>query len=465
MLKNEGEKKMNMVYKDKDGFSYKLNSKYLYNNHDFFKKDYIKDDGSDLIISTQIFSKYTERIGLNGLGLYVYLVSLGTPNADFTFTISTKELMSLSNTSSYMIKKYIEVLREEGFIKSIEVNNSHKTNVIYTISLLEPENKYMYNPLLTKFHHHSDVDHTPGIRVSRYFTQFWSSLIGLAAVGMYIRLISLATHLGSEFERVRYIVSGLGIREIAAKGGTSVNTTRKLIKVLEDKRLLMRKKEYNSFKNVYEDIYFIKDERLNYLQVQLLPKGLQFRHEMWEHGESNWSIRKYPNKELENAFELIHNAEDKDKENGKMEKLKTIELTGKDLINENLNEFVGRIDIRFKSRNTNIQFWLENGELQSLVEDYQSIKVKHQIEGDMDFIQMICKVINERFKKDYKHVIIDDTKKESLVWEYPTSGVLITTMNWFLSLGYLICEEKGWSKKSLDDLASKYHFTYDVIRK
>lgn len=465
MLKNEGEKKMNMVYKDKDGFSYKLNSIYLYNNHDFFKKGYIKDDGSDLIISTQIFNKYTEKIGLNGLGLYVYLVSLGTPNAGFTFTISTKELMSLSNTSSYMIKKYIEVLREEGFIKSIEINNFHKTNVIYTISLLEPENKYMYNPLLTKFHHHSDVDHTPGIRVSRYFTQFWSSLIGIAAVGMYVRLTSLATHCEAEFERAKYVVSGLGIREIAAKSGTSVNTARKLIKVLEDKRLLMRKKEYNSFKNVYEDIYFIKDERLNSLQAQLLPKGLQFRHEMWEHGESNWSIRKYPSKELENAFELIYNAEDKDKGNGKMEKLKTIELTGKDLINENLNEFVARIDIRLKSRHTNIEFWLENKELQSLIGNYQSIKVQHQTEGEMDFIQMICKVINERFKKDYKHVIIDDTKKESLVWEYPTSGVLITTMNWFLSLGYLICEEKGWSKKSLDDLANKYHFAYDVIRR
>lgn len=456
---------MNMVYKDKDGFSYKLNSEYLYDNHSFFKKDYIKDDGSDLIISAQIFSKYTEKIGLNGLGLYVYLISLGTPNAGFTFTISTKELMSLSNTSSYMIKKYMEVLTEEGFIKSIEVNSSNKTNVIYTISLLEPENKYIYNPLLTKFHHHSDVDHTPGIRVSRYFTQFWSSLIGIAAVGMYVRLTSLATHREYEFEHAKYIVSGLGIREIAAKSGTSVNTARKLIKVLENNQLLKKKKEYNSFKNVYEDVYFIKDERLDTLQVKELPKSLQFRHEMWEHGESNWSIRKYPNKELDNAFELMHNTKNVNKENENMEKLKAIELAGKDLANENLNEFVNRIDINLKSRHTNIQFWLENRELQSLVKDYQSIKVQHQTEGDMDVIQMICKVINERFNNVYKHVIVDDTKKESLVWEYPTSGVLITTINWFLSLGYLIFEEKGWSKKPLDNLADKYHFTYDVIRK
>ncbi len=364
-----------------------------------------------------------------------------------------------------MIKKYIEVLREEGFIKSIEVDNTHKTNVIYTLSLLEPENKYMNNPLLTKFHHHSDVDHTPGIRISRYFTQFWSSIIGIAAVGMYVRLTSLATHGKPEFERARYVVSELGIREIAAKSGTSVNTARKLIKVLEDNQLLLRKKKYNSFKNVYEDIYFIKDERLNFLQVQLLPKGLQFRHELWEHGESNWSIRKYPNKELENAFELLHHTKNEDKENEDMVTLKTIELIGKDLTNENLNKFVDRIDIKLKSKHTNIQFWLENRDLQSLIEDYQSIKVKHQTEGEMSLIQMICKVLDERFKKEYRHVIIDDTKKESLTWEYPTSGVLIATMNWFLSLGYLICEEKGWSKKSLDNLASKYHFTYDIIRK
>lgn len=140
-------------------------------------------------------------------------------------------------------------------------------------------------------------------------------------------------------------------------------------------------------------------------------------------------------------------------------------LAGNDANNEDLRAVLSSVSVRLEIDNIqNVQFFIENEEAQNLIEDYEKVLLHNKQTGvTMTFVEMVCRVMDRRFGSQYSSIVIIDEKEEPGMLDYPESGIMIFTLNKFLSLGYNAYKQQGINTEQLDDLAKHHNLEYELI--